>query len=169
MTSDDGDSRGRVVVVGSLNVDSTSYVAAFPEPGETIRAHGFQVALGGKGANQAVAVHVAGVPVEFIACIGDDANGAFAQGTLERLGLPVDALRRIPEAPTGAAQITVADSGENTVIITGGANLALTRPSSTPPVIGSPLRRSCSRRASSPGRPSIASRRSRSSSARASC
>ncbi|SIN85230.1 ribokinase [Agromyces cerinus] len=122
----DGDPRGRVVVVGSLNVDSTSYVASFPEPGETIRAHGFQVALGGKGANQAVAAHVAGVPVEFIACVGDDASGAFARGTLERLGLPTGALRRVPDAPTGVAQITVADSGENTVIITGGANLALT-------------------------------------------
>ncbi|MFB9308324.1 ribokinase [Agromyces hippuratus] len=122
----DGDSGGRVVVVGSLNVDSTSYVASFPEPGETIRAHGFQVALGGKGANQAVAAHVAGVPVEFIACVGDDASGAFARGTLERLGLPTGALRTVPDAPTGVAQITVADSGENTVIITGGANLALT-------------------------------------------
>ncbi|KRC61317.1 hypothetical protein ASE14_10495 [Agromyces sp. Root81] len=121
-----GDSRGRVVVIGSLNVDSTSYVAAFPTPGETIRAHGFQVALGGKGANQAVAAHVAGVPVEFVACIGDDASGAFACDTLERLGLPTDAIQRSPDAPTGVAQITVADSGENTVIVTGGANLALT-------------------------------------------
>jgi len=128
MAPDDGgdDPHGRVVVIGSLNVDSTSYVVSFPAPGETILAHGFQVALGGKGANQAVAAHVAGLPVEFVACVGRDASGAFACDALERLGLPTAAIRRIPDAPTGVAQITVADSGENTVIVTGGANLALT-------------------------------------------
>ncbi len=117
---------GRVVVIGSLNVDSTSYVDAFPAPGETILARDFQVALGGKGANQAVAAHVAGATVEFVACIGDDASGAYAQGALERLSLPTAAIRRIPDASTGVAQITVAASGENTIIVTGGANLALT-------------------------------------------
>jgi ribokinase len=121
-----GVAAGRVVVIGSLNVDSTSYVDAFPAPGETILARDFQVALGGKGANQAVAAHVAGATVEFVACIGDDASGAYAQGALERLGLPTAAIRRIPDASTGVAQITVAASGENTIIVTGGANLALT-------------------------------------------
>ncbi|WP_139415928.1 ribokinase [Agromyces laixinhei] len=121
-----GADRGRVVVFGSLNVDSTSYVDDFPEPGETILSRDYRVALGGKGANQAVAAHVAGAPVDFVACIGDDASGAFAYDTLERLGLPVGAIRRIPDAPTGVAQITVAASGENTIIVTGGANLVLT-------------------------------------------
>ena len=121
-----GVAAGRVVVIGSLNVDSTSYVDAFPAPGETILARDFQVALGGKGANQAVAAHVVGATVEFVACIGDDASGAYAQGALERLGLPTAAIRRIPDASTGVAQITVAASGENTIIVTGGANLALT-------------------------------------------
>lgn len=117
---------GRVVVIGSLNVDSTSYVDAFPAPGETILARDFQIALGGKGANQAVAAHVAGASVEFVACIGDDASGAYARSSLERLGVPTAAMRRIPDASTGVAQITVAASGENTIIVTGGANLALT-------------------------------------------
>ncbi|MBT2517965.1 ribokinase [Streptomyces sp. ISL-90] len=117
---------GVVVVFGSLNVDSTSYVAAFPAPGETILAHGFQVALGGKGSNQAVAAHVAGAAVELVARIGDDASGEFAVATLERFGLPTGAVGRVADVPTGVAQITVADSGENTVIVTGGSNLSLT-------------------------------------------
>ena len=117
---------GRVVVFGSLNVDSTSYVQAFPAPGETILSHGFQVALGGKGSNQAVAAHVAGASVELVARIGADATGDFAIATLERFGLPTAAVARETDAPTGVAQITVADSGENTVIVTGGANLSLT-------------------------------------------
>lgn len=111
---------------GSLNVDSTSYVDAFPAPGETIRSHDFQVALGGKGSNQAVAAHVAGAAVELVARVGADAAGDFALATLERLGLPTGSIARETDAPTGVAQITVADSGENTIVVTGGANLALT-------------------------------------------
>ena len=117
---------GRVVVIGSLNVDSTSYVDAFPAPGETVLARDFEVALGGKGANQAVAAHIAGARVEFVACLGDDASGGFACDTLERLGLSIAAVRGIPDASTGVAQITVAGSGENTIVVTSGANLALT-------------------------------------------
>jgi ribokinase len=117
---------GRVVVFGSLNVDSTSYVELFPAPGETILSHGFQVALGGKGSNQAVAAHAAGAAVDLVARIGTDATGDFALATLERFGLPTGAIAREADAPTGVAQITVADSGENTVIVTSGANLAMT-------------------------------------------
>ena len=127
---------GRVVVFGSLNVDSTSYVQAFPAPGETILSHGFQVALGGKGSNQAVAAHVAGASVELVARIGADTTGDFAIATLERFGLPTAAIAREPDAPTGVAQITVADSGENTIIVTGGANLEL-----TPAVVDAEVRR----------------------------
>jgi ribokinase len=115
-----------MVVFGSLNVDSSSYVASFPAPGETILAHGFRVALGGKGSNQAVAGHVAGASVDLVARIGADLSGDFAVTTLERFGVSTGAIVRIADAPTGVAQITVADSGENTVIVTGGANLALT-------------------------------------------
>ena len=116
----------RVVVVGSLNVDSTSYVESFPAPGQTIRSLGFRVALGGKGSNQAVAAQVVGASVDLVARIGADAAGEFALETLERFGLPTSAIGRDSVAPTGVAQITVADSGENTIIITGGANLELT-------------------------------------------
>lgn len=111
---------------GSLNVDSTSYVDAFPLPGETIRSRDFQVALGGKGSNQAVAAHVAGAAVELVARIGADAAGDFALAALGRLGVPTGAIARETDAPTGVAQITVAGTGENTIIVTGGANLALT-------------------------------------------
>ncbi|UOQ87746.1 ribokinase [Agromyces endophyticus] len=112
----------RVLVVGSLNVDATTYVARFPAPGETIAAHGFQTALGGKGSNQAVAAHLAGADVELVARIGDDANGRLALSVLDGFGLPTTGVERVAGAPTGIAQITVADSGENTVIVAAGAN-----------------------------------------------
>ena len=84
----------RVVIVGSLNVDSTSYVETFPAPGETILSHGFQVALGGKGSNQAVAAHVVGASVDLVARVGSDAAGDFALATLEPLGVPTTAVAR---------------------------------------------------------------------------
>lgn len=115
----------RLVVVGSLNVDATSYVERFPAPGETVASRAFRTALGGKGANQAVAAHLAGAEVDLVAQLGDDANAALALGVLEGFGLTTSGIGRSADAPTGVAQITVADSGENTVIVTGGANLAL--------------------------------------------
>ena len=110
------------MVVGSLNVDSTSYVGHFPAPGETVESTGFAVALGGKGTNQAVAAHLAGVETELIARIGTDSSGDFALSTLAQLGVATNGIQRIADVTTGVAQITVAASGENTVIVTAGAN-----------------------------------------------
>jgi ribokinase len=112
----------RLVVVGSLNVDSTSYVGHFPAPGETVESTGFAVALGGKGTNQAVAAHLAGVETDLIARVGTDSSGDFALNTLAALGVPTGGVQRIADITTGVAQITVAASGENTVIVTAGAN-----------------------------------------------
>lgn len=112
----------RLVVVGSLNVDSTSYVEHFAAPGETIESTGFAVALGGKGTNQAVAAHLAGVETLLIARVGTDSSGDFALKTLDGLGVPTEGIARIDGVSTGVAQITVAASGENTVVVTAGAN-----------------------------------------------
>lgn len=121
-SSDPTSARARLVVVGSLNVDSTSYVEQFAAPGETIESTGFAVALGGKGTNQAVAAHLAGVDTALIARVGDDSSGDFAITTLDALGVPSEGVARIEGVTTGVAQITVSASGENTVIVTAGAN-----------------------------------------------
>lgn len=117
---------GRVLVLGSLNVDSTSYVADFPAPGETIPSTGYAVALGGKGTNQAVAAHLAGASVDLVARVGTDAAATFALETVRGFGLDLDAIDSVPDAATGVAQITVASSGENTVIVSAGANAFVT-------------------------------------------
>lgn len=116
--------REAVVVFGSVNVDATSYVRDFPRPGETVHSSGFRVALGGKGANQAVAAHLAGARVDLVARVGDDANAEVARAAFDRFGLAADALVAVPHEPTGIAQITVAESGENTIVVTAGANAA---------------------------------------------
>ena len=83
---------GRVLVLGSLNVDSTSYVADFPAPGETVSSTGYAVALGGKGTNQAVAAHLAGASVDLVARVGTDAAATFALETVRGFGLALDAI-----------------------------------------------------------------------------
>lgn len=118
-------SPGIVVVFGSVNVDATSYVRAFPRPGETVHSHGFRIALGGKGANQAVASHRAGATVELVARVGDDAAAEVPLRAFSVFGLATDGVNAVPGEPTGIAQITVSDSGENTIVVTSGANASL--------------------------------------------
>lgn len=71
-----------IVVVGSANVDLTTYTDRFPRPGETIFGHKFQLGFGGKGANQAVAARLCGARVSMIARVGDD---LFGQATIDNL------------------------------------------------------------------------------------
>ena len=54
---------GRVLVLGSLNVDLVTRVERHPRPGETVAGEGLQRLAGGKGANQAVAAAAAGASV----------------------------------------------------------------------------------------------------------
>ncbi|MEO6527737.1 MAG: PfkB family carbohydrate kinase, partial [Gemmatimonadaceae bacterium] len=77
---------GRVVVVGSVNMDLVMPVPHMPRGGETVLGGAFRSVCGGKGANQAVAAARAGAAVAFIGAIGDDAWGAAGRVALEAEG-----------------------------------------------------------------------------------
>ena len=64
-----------VLVIGSLIVDNTIYVKSLPQPGETIFAKSSLISHGGKGANQALAVHFSGGEVNLMGCVGGDSVG----------------------------------------------------------------------------------------------
>lgn len=113
---------GRVMVLGSLNVDLVTRVERHPRPGETVRGDGLQRLAGGKGANQAVAAAAAGAQVAMVGCVGDDAGGTAYRARLAALGIDVTGLRSCPGVPTGHAVIQVADDGENSVVVVPGAN-----------------------------------------------
>jgi len=115
-----------VCVVGSLNLDIVCRVSALPLPGETIVGQAVARSLGGKGANQAVAAARHGAVTHLIGAAGSDEAGASLLNDLRQAGVNVDGVVAIPNLPTGQAYITVADGGENTIIVIGGANLALT-------------------------------------------
>lgn len=113
-----------VVVLGSINMDLTTYVPRLPAPGETLFGSSFITVPGGKGFNQAVAAGRLGAPTQFIGRIGDD---AFGKGVLELVAdEPVDisAILVDPTIGTGLAVISVDEAAENAIIVISGANMA---------------------------------------------
>lgn len=112
----------RVAVVGSINVDAVTRGDRLPAAGETRKGSGFALALGGKGANQAIAAHKLGADVAFIAQTGDDAFGAWACAEIANFGLDLGLVGRRKAASTGVATIFVDSIGQNAITIIGGAN-----------------------------------------------
>jgi len=117
-----------VVVVGSVNLDFTLEVARLPVPGETVLAERVRRAIGGKGANQAVASARQGIPTAFVGAVGEDPEGVELLEGLARESLDLTFTRRVEGAPSGRAFIAVDGIGRNTVIVAGGANGSLTGP-----------------------------------------
>lgn len=113
---------GRVVVLGSLNVDLVTRVERHPRPGETLLGEGLAQLAGGKGANQAVAAAAAGARVSLVGCVGADPAGAAYLKRLADKGIDVTGVRVVTGVRSGHAVIAVADSGENTIIVIPGAN-----------------------------------------------
>jgi ribokinase len=116
---------GRVVVVGSLNVDLVTRVERHPRPGETVIGTGFERLAGGKGANQAVAAAAAGATVVMAGAVGSDDAGSAYVTRLSALGVDTAAIRVAAGCPTGHALIAVDDAGENSIVVIAGANAAV--------------------------------------------
>ena len=114
-----------IVVAGSINADLTVNVARHPNPGETLLGTGGGITPGGKGANQAVAAARLGSPVALIGAVGKDANAAPATQLLADAGVDLRAVETLDDV-TGLAVITVAEDGENTVMVIPGANAGVT-------------------------------------------
>jgi ribokinase len=115
------DRAGRVVVVGSVNVDLVYAVDRLPAPGETVSARAHSIGPGGKGLNQALAAHRSGARTTLIAAVGDDEYGRRLVSTVGSDGLDVSCIRRT-EGETGRAVISVDSHGENSIVLWAGAN-----------------------------------------------
>lgn len=113
-----------VVVLGSINMDLTTYVPHLPAPGETLFGSKFITVPGGKGFNQAVAAGQLGAPTQFIGRVGKDAFGA---GLLEMIAnepVNINGVLADPNSGTGLAIIDVDEQAENTIVVISGANMA---------------------------------------------
>lgn len=116
---------GEIVVVGSLNLDLVAHVERMAGPGETVLARGFASALGGKGANQAVACARLGAKVGMIGRVGEDAFGEQLRRSMAEAGVDVSGVEAVHGA-SGLAMIAVDAEAQNAITVVGGANQEMT-------------------------------------------
>jgi ribokinase len=118
--------RPAVLVIGSANIDLVTRAERCPRPGESLVGRSFDTIPGGKGANQAVAAARLGAATVFAGCVGDDAFGTMLREGMMAEGIDLAYLHAHSELPTGTALIIVGDDGENSIVVTPGANQAVT-------------------------------------------
>jgi ribokinase len=114
--------RPRIAVVGSANVDLTTFAEQFPKPGETIFGQKFDLGFGGKGANQAVAAKLCGAEVFMVARVGDDLFGPATIKNFQNMGIDAQHVKQVNGVSSGVAPIFVDPSGQNRILVVKGAN-----------------------------------------------
>ncbi|MEM8897611.1 MAG: ribokinase [Bacteroidota bacterium] len=114
-----------ITVIGSSNTDMILKLGRIPAPGETLLGGEFQMAAGGKGANQAVAAARAGAEVTFIACVGKDVFGEQAIQGFQKDGIHTQFVFQEEGPASGVALIFVSEQGENSIGVASGANAKL--------------------------------------------
>ena len=112
-----------IVVVGSINADDAIQLARLPGPGETVGARSLDTALGGKGANQAMAAARAGARVRMVGAVGSDGDALIA--ALASDGVDTDGVARLDGLSSGRAVVLIDDHGENSIVVVPGANHAI--------------------------------------------
>nr|WP_042183957.1 ribokinase [Kibdelosporangium sp. MJ126-NF4]CEL15980.1 Ribokinase [Kibdelosporangium sp. MJ126-NF4]CTQ93904.1 Ribokinase (EC 2.7.1.15) [Kibdelosporangium sp. MJ126-NF4] len=113
-----------LIVVGSANADLVVAVQRRPGAGETVLGSDTSVLPGGKGANTAVAAARLGAKVALLGAVGQDANGELLLDSLRAAGVDTSLVRR-SDRPSGVAYIFVTPDGENSILVSPGANSAL--------------------------------------------
>ena len=119
------DTPPRIVVAGSANMDLVGLAPRLPAPGETVLGDDFVMTPGGKGANQAIAAVRAGGRCTFIGAIGSDAFGVTINARLTAAGVDTTHLRTA-YGSSGVAVIMVDRDGENSILVSPGANRSFT-------------------------------------------
>src|SRR6202020_1948453 len=117
--------RPRIAVVGSANIDLTTFSDRFPKPGETIFGQKFDLGFGGKGANQAVAARLCGAEVFMVARVGSDLFGPATIENFRKQGIDPTHVKQVEGLSSGVAPIFVEPNGQNRILVVKGANDAL--------------------------------------------
>lgn len=114
-----------VAVVGSANADLVVQVDRRPAGGETLLGGDLQTLPGGKGANQAAAAALSGARTVFVGAVGADGHGEFLRDSLTAKGVDLTHLMTGTK-PTGTALIFLTPDGENSIVVSPGANAEMT-------------------------------------------
>ena len=112
----------KILVIGSLNADLVVRAPRFPSPGETIQGDNLVTIPGGKGANQAVASARLGAQVAMIGRVGGDSFGATLINNLKQNKVDANQVIEDSSSATGTAVIVVDSQGQNSIILSPGAN-----------------------------------------------
>jgi ribokinase len=115
----------RIAVIGSANIDLTTFADRFPKPGETIFGQRFDLGFGGKGANQAVAARLCGAEVYMVTRVGRDLFGPATVENFKKLGIDTTHVKQLEGLSSGVAPIFVEPNGQNRILVIKGANDAL--------------------------------------------
>jgi ribokinase len=115
----------KILVIGSLNADLVVRASRFPSPGETIQGENLVTIPGGKGANQAVAAARLGAHVAMIGRVGSDAFGSTLIDNLDQNRVDTHGIIKDDSTATGAAVIIVDSYGQNSIVLSPGANVRL--------------------------------------------
>jgi len=115
----------KIYVIGSANTDMVVKTDKLPLPGETKLGGHFFMNAGGKGANQAVTVSRLGGDITFIAKVGNDIFGKQTVTGLKRENVNTDFVFIDKQEPSGIALIMVNEEGENSIVVSPGANSKL--------------------------------------------
>ncbi|HYE82702.1 MAG TPA: ribokinase [Clostridia bacterium] len=116
----------KILNFGSLNIDFVYHVEHFVRPGETISAGSRQVFCGGKGLNQSIALARSGVRVYHAGAVGKDDGGILCEA-LRKNSINTDFIVQCDDVSTGHAIIQVNSTGQNCIILYGGANQTIGR------------------------------------------
>ena len=115
----------RIAVIGSANIDLTTFTDKFPQPGETLFAPKFDLGFGGKGANQAVAARLCGAEVFMVARVGSDLFGPATIENFRKQRIDPTHVKQVEGLSSGVAPIFVEANGQNRILVVKGANDAL--------------------------------------------
>jgi ribokinase len=117
----------KILVIGSLNMDTVIETPYMPKSGETLTGTGVFLVPGGKGANQAYAAGKLGGSVSMIGAVADDSFGKMLTDNLEKVGVNTAGIAVMEGETTGQAFITVDGAGANSIILIGGTNAKVSR------------------------------------------
>ena len=115
----------KALCFGSLNIDHTYKVNHFVSKGETLASSLMQDFPGGKGLNQAIALSRAGVPTIHAGVVG--ADGKILINTLKNANVDTSLIQINENVPSGHAIIQIDDTGDNCILLYGGANQSITK------------------------------------------
>lgn len=115
-------SKKQIIVVGSINVDTTLTIDELPQLGNTVITNEVIITPGGKGANEAIGVSKLAYPVSMIGKVGDDYDASIVYSYMQENKINIKSIKRISDLPTGRAYIHLRNDGESLITVSLGAN-----------------------------------------------